>query len=132
MGVVNNVKVTFPAEMISGELEFSDDLKKADAHPAWVLGLKMMGKEFIAVIDVGHLLLGMPVRDTDVKPYKKIILLENSRWGIALDSVSPEIQINSKKVKWREQSTVKQWLSGVESTEQLVIVDPTKMFIKDA
>ncbi|OUR85539.1 hypothetical protein A9Q85_07815, partial [Cycloclasticus sp. 44_32_T64] len=131
VGDVNKVNVTFPASAISGELEFSEDLKKVDGQPPWVLGLKMTGNDFIAVIDVGYLLLDQPLRDLEVKPYKKIIILANSRWGIALDSVSPEIELDTSSVKWRDKSKIRQWLCGIESKNQLVIVDPTKMFVED-
>jgi len=131
IGSVNNVNITFPAAAISGELEFSDDLKKMDGQPDWVLGLKMTGEDFIAVIDLGCLLLNQPVRDTNLEPYKKVLRLENSRWGVALDTVSPEVEILSSDVKWRGESPERQWLCGVQSEKQLVIVDPTKIFLAD-
>ncbi len=131
VGSVNNVNLTFPSNAIKGELEFSNDLKSVKDQPDWVLGLKVLGKDFIAVIDAGKLMLDQPVRDTHKKPYKKIILLNGSKWGIALDSISTEIDINASDIKWRKSASERPWLCGFISEQQLAIVDPTKIFAKN-
>ena len=125
------MSLTFPASAFSGELEFCQELKKVSGQPEWVLGLKMTGKDFVAVVDVGNLLLNQAVRDIEKQPFKKIILLNNSRWGIALDAVSAEQEIFSTNVKWRDATVIRQWLRGFESERQSAIIDPTKMFVKD-
>ena len=131
VGSVNNVNLTFPSSAIKGELEFSNDLKSVKDQPDWLLGLKVLGKDFIAVIDAGKLMLDQPVRDTHKKPYKKIILLNGSKWGIALDSISTEIDINASDIKWRKSASERPWLCGFISEHQLAIVDPTKIFAKN-
>ena len=128
VGSVNNVNLTFPSTAINGELEFSNDLKSVKGQPDWVLGLKVSGKDFIAVIDAGKLMLGQPVRDIHKKPYKKIILLNGSKWGIALDSISTELDINASDIKWRKSASERPWLCGFISEQQLAIVDPSKIF----
>ncbi|OUR81717.1 hypothetical protein A9Q82_07765, partial [Cycloclasticus sp. 46_120_T64] len=131
IGVVNKISLAIPSTAVSGELEFCNELKKVSGQPEWVLGLKMTGKDFVAVVDLGHLLLNQGPRDIAARPYKKIILLANSRWGIALDSVSAETEILSATIKWRDSTRIQQWLRGFESSRQLAIVDPAKMFVKD-
>jgi len=128
VGSVNNVNLTFPSTAIKGELEFSNDLKIVKDQPDWVLGLKVSGKDFIAVIDAGKLMLDQPVRDIHKKPYKKIILLNDSKWGIALDSISTELDINASDIKWRKSASERPWLCGFISEQQLAIVDPSKIF----
>ena len=128
VGSVNNVNLTFPSTAINGELEFSNDLKSVKGQPDWVLGLKVSGKNFIAVIDAGKLMLDQPVRDIHKKPYKKIILLNGSKWGIALDSISTELDINASDIKWRKNASERPWLCGFLSEQQLAIVDPSKIF----
>ena len=97
----------------------------------WVLGLKMDGPNFIAVVDTGRLLLDQAVRDTKIKPYTNILTLEKSRWGIACDAVLEELVLDATTINWREKSPDRQWLSGIESNLQLAIIDPEKMFIDD-
>jgi hypothetical protein len=131
VGSVNNMNLTFPSSAISGELEFSNDLKSVKGQPEWVLGLKVSGKDFIAVIDAGKVMLDQPVRDIHKKPYKKIILLSGTKWGIALDSISTEIEISASNIKWRKSSSERPWLCGFLSEQQLAIVDPTKIFTEN-
>ena len=128
VGSVNNVNLAFPSSAINGELEFSNDLKNVKGQPDWVLGLKVSDNDFIAVIDAGKLMLDQPVRDIYKNPYKKIILLNGSKWGIALDSISTELNINSSDIKWRKSASERPWLCGFISEQQLAVVDPNKIF----
>jgi len=128
---VGHVNLTFPSSAISGELEFNNELKAVAGQPDWVLGLKMVGASFVAVVDLGSLLLNQPVRDIKTNPYKKIILLENTRWGFALDSVSSEIEVVTDQVSWRDNSASQQWLRGVDSLRKWAIIDPAKIFFRD-
>ena len=131
VGKVGHVNLTFPSSAINGELEFNNELKPVAGQPDWVLGLKMVGASFVAVVDLGGLLLNQPIRDLKTNPYKKIILLENTRWGFALDSVSSEIEIVTDQVNWRDNSTSQQWLSGVDSLRKWAIIEPAKIFVRD-
>ena len=128
---VGHVNLAFPSSAISGELEFNNELKPVAGQPDWVLGLKMVGASFVAVIDLGGLLLNQPIRDIQLNPYKKIILLENTRWGFALDSVSSEIEIVTNQVNWRDNTVSQQWLSGVDPLRKWAIIEPAKVFIRD-
>ena len=129
--VVNNVKLAFPIELIKEQISFDGELKQVKGQLDWVLGLKMDGANFIAVVDTGNLLLNQAIRDVKIKPYHTILLLKKSRWGIACDSISDEVLLDSAAIKWREKASDKQWLRGFESNQQLAIIDPEKMFIDD-
>ena len=129
--VVNNVKLAFPAISIKAKISFDGELKQVKNPMDWVLGLKMDGPNFIAVVDTGRLLLDQAVRDTKIKPYTNILTLEKSRWGIACDAVLEELVLDATTINWREKSPDRQWLSGIESNLQLAIIDPEKMFIDD-
>jgi hypothetical protein len=131
VGVVNNVKLAIPVSLCAEKIAFTNDLKEVKGQLDWVLGVKLIDKNFIAVVDVGSLLLNQAVRDVIGKPYKEIVLLKNSRWGLAFDSVSEEIEINKTDVKWREESSGRPWLCGFMSEQQLAVVDPAMMFIED-
>ena len=131
VGVVNNVKLAIPVSLCAEKIAFTNDLKAVKGQLDWVLGVKLIDKNFIAVVDVGSLLLNQAVRDVIAKPYKEIVLLKNSRWGLAFDSVSEEIEINKTDVKWREESSGRPWLCGFMSEQQLAVVDTAMMFIED-
>tara|TARA_R110002111_G_scaffold84660_3_gene132923 strand:+ start:33537 stop:34238 length:702 start_codon:yes stop_codon:yes gene_type:complete len=129
--VVNNVKLAFPATLIKEKISFGGELKQVKNPLDWILGLKMDGANFIAVVDTGRLLLNQTVRDIKTKPYNSILTLEKSRWGIACDAVLEELVLDAGNINWREKSPDRQWLSGIESNLQLAIIDPEKMFIDD-
>jgi len=129
--VVNNVKLAFPATLIKEKISFDGELKQVKNPLDWILGLKMDGANFIAVVDTGRLLLNQTVRDINTKPYNSILTLEKSRWGIACDAVLEELVLDAGNINWREKSPDRQWLSGIESNLQLAIIDPEKMFIDD-
>lgn len=131
VGVVNNVKLALPVSLCAEKIAFTNDLKAVKGQLDWVLGVKLIDKNFIAVVDVGSLLLNQTVRDVIAKPYKEIVLLKNSRWGLAFDSLSEEIEINATDVKWREDSSGRPWLCGFMSEQQLAVVDPAMMFIEE-
>lgn len=130
VAVVNNVKLALPVSFFTEKISFAADLKTVNGQPDWVLGVKLIDNNFIAVVDAGSLLLKQAVRDIYTNPYKEILLLKDSRWGLAFDSLSEEIEINTADVKWREESSERPWLCGFESEQQLAIITPAKMFIE--
>ncbi|MEH6504235.1 MAG: hypothetical protein V7682_10080 [Cycloclasticus sp.] len=131
VAVLNNVKLAFPVSFSAEKIAFTAELKAVKGQLDWVLGVKLIDKNFIAVVDAGNLLLKHTVRDVLTNPYKEILLLKDSRWGLAFDSLSEEIEINTAEVKWRDEPSVRPWLCGFESEQQLAIIDPAKMFIED-
>lgn len=128
---INKMKIAVPTFLLNGQQAFPSKLKQLPNRPEWVLGLDIASDGFTAVIDSALLLLNQ-ARNIDAKSaYKQVILLANSRWGLAVDCVfNDKVIVNSNEVSWRVNARSRLWLAGIESNQQLAIIDTNNIFTK--
>lgn len=126
--VINNMKFAIPKFATNGQQTFSNELKTVANQPAWVMGLLVESDSFIAAVDTRHLLLNMPPKDINSVTYTELVLLANSRWGLAVDGLSEELVIQSNNVNWRKDAVKRTWLCGTDVKQQLTIIEPKNLF----
>jgi len=124
--VVKKMKFAIPVSAIKTSQPVSSELKKMPNQPEWVMGLDCSGASFTALVDTGLLLLNQASKD-----YQQQILLAESQWGLAVDKILNNVHITSEDVNWRAEATTRQWLSGLDPKQQLAIIEPSHIFIKD-
>jgi chemotaxis signal transduction protein len=126
---VNNMSLAIPEFMVQRQFDYSNTLKLVPNSPDWVMGLKMFDNNFIAVVDTGHLLLKQSIR-TDAS-YKKVLVLKDSKWGLAVDEISEGIEVVSSDVYWRKGKNTRPWLCGTDTVHSMAIVNTDKIFEED-
>lgn len=126
--VINNMKFAIPKFATNGQQTFSSELKKVPNQPDWVMGLLVESDGFIATVDTRHLLLNMPPKDINSVTYTELVLFANSRWGLAVDSLSEELVIQSNDVNWRKDVVKRTWLCGTDVKQRLTIIEPKNLF----
>jgi len=124
--VIKQMKFAIPTFAIKTTQPLSSELKKMSNQPDWVMGLDCSGDAFTAIVDTGLLLLNQPSSDC-----QELILLADSRWGLAVDKILSNVHVASANVNWRYGVTSRQWLSGLESKQHLAIIEPVNIFSKD-
>ena len=126
---VINVKLAIPSNCVEQPFEYTTELKQLANSPDWVMGLKMSEDGFVAIVDTAALLLKQPLRNASSTQYKQVLVIKNSRWGLAVDSLTEEVEVTSADVRWRQQATTRQWLCGTDSKQQLAFVDTRTLFV---
>ncbi|MCL1141664.1 chemotaxis protein CheW [Shewanella gaetbuli] len=84
-------------------------------RPKWFLGVQPHRDEQINVVDTCAWV--MPEKYSpelaESVEYQYIVMLEDSRWGLACESLINSVKIDKSHVNWREKSGKRPWLAGV-------------------
>jgi purine-binding chemotaxis protein CheW len=96
-------------------------------HQPWFLGLRTHLGHKVKLIDVAKLVLPVE-RRADLAPATsgrlgKVILLDDSQWGLACDNVAEVITVSAADVKWRAQAGSRPWLAGTVIKQMCALID---------
>lgn len=129
--VIKQMKFAIPTFAVKECISLPLELNNMPNQPEWVMGLNVYSGGFSAIVDSGLLLLNQTPRDLSTSPYSKVLLLAESRWGLAVDEVLETVQLSSQDVKWRGEVTARRWLAGLASQQQLAVIEPDYIFTKN-
>ncbi|MDP5144936.1 chemotaxis protein CheW [Shewanella sp. ULN5] len=84
-------------------------------RPKWFLGVQPHREEKINVVDTCAWV--MPEKYSpqmaESIDYQYLVMLEDSRWGLACESLVNAVKIDKSHVNWREKPGKRPWLAGV-------------------
>lgn len=103
---------------------------KIPGQPSWFMGLLEDQDSRIGVLDTGQLIFGKTrgqQRDLESNPFKRILITQDNRWGLACDEILSISKLTPEKVRWRTGRQKRPWLVGTIIDELTVIVDLQKL-----
>ncbi|MFO8024591.1 chemotaxis protein CheW [Thiohalophilus sp.] len=126
---VAGLTLAVPLEELGGVLEFdSDQLTEMPGHADFYLGLVThMGKS-VPIVDTARLVfppekLQQLAGDDPVKRLRRVVLIDEGRWGLACDEVDEVITLRKDEVRWRSNRTRRRWLRGTVIQHMCALVD---------
>ncbi|NOZ37696.1 MAG: chemotaxis protein CheW, partial [Gammaproteobacteria bacterium] len=54
----------------------------------------------------------------------RIVLIDEGRWGLAVDAIEEVITLQHDKVRWRSERTQRKWLLGTVVDHMCALIDP--------
>lgn len=99
---------------------------KIPGQPSWFMGLLDEQNSRIGVLDTGQLIFGKTrgqQRDLATNPFKRILITQDNRWGLACDEILSISKLRPEKVRWRTGRQKRPWLIGTVIDELTAIVD---------
>ncbi|MFV7784420.1 chemotaxis protein CheW [Shewanella marisflavi] len=84
-------------------------------RPAWYLGVQTHRDSQLNVVDSGAWVMPEKYDDKLAQSvdYQYIVLLEDSNWGLACESLVNSVKILKSEVNWRTKAGKRPWLAGV-------------------
>ncbi len=126
---VAGLTLAVPLDGLNGVVEWKDDLAEMPGHAEFYLGiLQHMGKR-IPVVETASLvfppdkLKSLAVSEPRDR-ITRIVLIDEGRWGLAVDSVEEVITLQHDKVRWRSERTQRKWLLGTVIEHMCALIDP--------
>ncbi len=93
--------------------------------PEWFMGVMMHREAKINVVDTAQWV--MPEKYTeelqDSLDYKYLIMLGDSAWGLACESLVNTVSLAPDDVKWRESSGKRPWLAGLVKDKMCALIN---------
>ncbi|KLU98918.1 hypothetical protein ABT58_20410 [Photobacterium aphoticum] len=92
-------------------------------RPPWYLGLMTNRDHSLDVVDTARWV--MPERlvdDAHRDAYRYLVMLGESRWGLACDSLQGTQTLHEHSVRWREQAGKRPWLAGMVKEKMCALI----------
>lgn len=123
---VDHLILATPLTELSRTIKIERRISQIPGQPTWFLGLLDDQDSRIGVLDTGQLLFGKlrgGRRNLEQKPFQRILITEDRRWGLACDEILSIGKLKPEKVRWRTSRQKKPWLIGTVIDELTAIVD---------
>ena len=123
---VEHLILATPLTELSRTIKIERKPGKIVGQPSWFLGLLDDQDARIGVLDTGQLIFGKirgSQRDLENNPFKRVLITQDKRWGLACDEILSIGKLKPDKVRWRTSRQKKPWLIGTVIEELTVIID---------
>lgn len=121
---VAGLKIALPLKELGGIHKLSS-LNSLPGQPKWLQGVMMYREQKINVVDTAQWV--MPEKYTkelsEQLNYQYVIMLGNSQWGLACDTLVNTLALEQDDVKWRETEGKRPWLAGLIKEHMCALLD---------
>jgi purine-binding chemotaxis protein CheW len=121
---VAGLKVALPLKALGG-IHKMMPISSLPGQPEWLKGVMLYREQKINVVDTA--LWVMPEKYdqglAEKLNYQYVIMLGNSHWGLACDTLVNTIALEQDEVKWRETEGKRPWLAGLIKEHMCALLD---------
>lgn len=128
---VAGLTLAVPLVDLNGVVEWDDEaITTMPGHADFYLGLMTHLNRQIPVVDTARLVLPANKRvalagEDPRQRVTRVVLINDSRYGLACDEVNEVITLKADAVRWRSQRTKRRWLAGTVIKHMCALVDAT-------
>lgn len=128
---VSGLSLAVPLVKLNSVIPWTKKIVETPNQTDWYLGLVHHLDTNVKVIDTALMVLPEN-RQANIAAdpsdrFSHILLVDNSRWGLACDTIGDVIWLKSDQVKWRADKTKRPWLAGT-ALEHLCALMDTEVF----
>ena len=119
---VAGLTLAVPLVKLNGVIEVPEDITPMPGHRPWFLGLIRHLERQVKVVDIGRIVLPQGREYSPVEP-GHVILIDESRWGIACEGETQMLTLSEHGVRWRTSRGKRPWLAGTVIEHMCAILD---------
>ncbi|MGS0673856.1 chemotaxis protein CheW [Shewanella sp. 125m-1] len=108
--------LTLAVPLVSlGGIVSVDKITRLMGRPSWYMGVQQHREAQLNVVDTCAWVMPEKYDEqlSENVTYQYVVLLENSDWGLACESLVDTISIKKSDINWRSQAGKRPWLAGV-------------------
>lgn len=128
---VSGLTLAVPLIKLNSVMPWSEKLVETPNQTDWYLGLVNNHGANVKVIDTALMVLPENRHaDLSLSPeqrFSHVLLVNDSTWGLACDSIGDVIWLDADQVKWRTNKTRRPWLAGTVREHLCALMD-TEVF----
>ncbi|AJR09534.1 chemotaxis protein CheW [Photobacterium gaetbulicola] len=124
---VNGVTFAVPLTELGGIHQLGD-VSRLMGRPPWYLGLMSSREHQFDVVDTAC--WAMPDKldgDEYREQYKYVVVLGESRWGLACSSLLGTETLSEHSVRWREKAGKRPWLAGMVKEKMCALIHVSEL-----
>jgi purine-binding chemotaxis protein CheW len=121
---VAGLKVALPLKALGG-IHKMMPVKSLPGQPEWLQGVMLYREQKINVVDTARWVMPEKYDQglAEKLNYQYVIMLGNSHWGLACDTLVNTIALEQDDVKWRETEGKRPWLAGLIKEHMCALLD---------
>ena len=108
-----------------GGIHQLDKIGPLFGKPSWYKGVMLYREEKYSVVDTARWIMPEKFNEKleESLNYQYLIMLDNSSWGLACESLINTITLNPDDVKWRDANNKRPWLAGMVKEKMCALID---------
>lgn len=92
-------------------------------RPDWYLGLQNNKETQVDALDTAKWVMPQSIKDDSYKDdYQYLVMLGESKWGLACNALAGTETITSDRIRWRETAGKRPWLSGMVKDKMCALI----------
>jgi purine-binding chemotaxis protein CheW len=111
-----------PLVKLNGIIEMPEEITPMPGHQPWFLGLVKHLNQQVKVVDIARIVLPEG-RDYAPIQARHVVLMDDSRWGIACEGITEVMTLETDAVRWRSSRGKRPWLAGTVIEQMCAILD---------
>ncbi|UIP28732.1 chemotaxis protein CheW [Photobacterium sp. TLY01] len=120
--VVNGVTFAVPLTELGGIHQLGE-LNHLIGRPDWYLGLQPVQNRKLDVVDTARWVMPESIRNDDHQEnYRYVVMLGESKWGLACDQLHGTETLTKQSVRWREKAGKRPWLAGMVKEKMCALI----------
>lgn len=120
---VKGLTLAVPLAELGGIIKIEKQPTPLFGQPDWFLGILRNNKINVSMVDTAQWVLPPALIKKDQEPYKLVIRIHNSAWGLACDAVDRSISLQPEQVRWRTSLGKRPWLAGTVIEYMCALID---------
>lgn len=119
---VGKTKLALPVRLVNAVIDWNRNISVMPDQGPHIAGSFQYQGNTARVLDTSFLLNSEESSDNR-HDYGKIIVLNESRYGIACHKIDSMMAFDYRNIKWRRDRNTRPWYAGVEIAEMCLIID---------
>ncbi|MCM0148396.1 chemotaxis protein CheW [Photobacterium galatheae] len=116
--------VTFAVSLTElGGIHQLGELSHLIGRPSWYMGLQSEQHRKLDVVDTACWVMPESIHNDDHREnYRYVVMLGESKWGLACDQLHGTETLTKQSVRWRERAGKRPWLAGMVKEKMCALI----------
>lgn len=120
---VKGLTLAVPLVELGGIIKIEKQPTPLFGQPSWFIGMLRNNNMNVSMVDTAQWVLPPALVEKNKDPYKLIIRIHNSAWGLACNEVDRSISLKPEQVRWRTTLGKRPWLAGTVIEHMCALID---------
>lgn len=120
---VKGLTLAVPLVELGGIIKIEKQPTPLFGQPSWFIGMLRNNNMNVSMVDTAQWVLPTALIEKNKDPYKLIIRIHNSTWGLACNEVDRSISLEPEQVRWRTSLGKRPWLAGTVIEHMCALID---------
>ncbi|WKE66763.1 chemotaxis protein CheW [Gallaecimonas kandeliae] len=120
---VAGLELAVPLDKLGG-IHQVGEVSPLFGKPAWFKGLMLHREQKMRVVDTALWVMPDKIKHQESnEDYRYLVMLQDSPWGLACNSLVRTERLDSEQVRWRQGGSKRPWLAGMVKERMCALLD---------